>query len=125
MDNYPLGADNKNAPWNQEETPKKEFNVFVSQILNKTTSVTTNDYIYRSGKDENGEFEENLDTSETDWHKAYEEEHFSLAQLIGELKTFLIKCEQSEHHQEDKATIQKLLQECEGWIEDDIVVVED
>ena len=68
--NYPVGADNKDAPWNKEEAPIKEFDVFISQTLSKSTTVSTNNYIYNVEKGEDGEVEEDVDTSETNWEMA-------------------------------------------------------
>ena len=123
--NFPLGADTKDAPWNKEETPKREFDVFISQTLSKSTTVSTNNYIYNVEKGEDGEVEEDIDTSETNWEMAYTEEHLTLTGLIRECKNFLLKCKQDEHYSKDKATIDKLLRECEGWCSDDLVIMED
>ena len=38
--NYPLGADNPDAPWNQKENPEREIEVTVSVTLSKTIKVT-------------------------------------------------------------------------------------
>lgn len=123
--NFPLGADTKDAPWNKEGTPKRDFDVFISQTLSKSTSVSTDDYICSVEKGEDGEVEEDIDTSETDWERAYTEEHLTLTGLIRECKKFLLKCKQGEHYSKDKATIDKLLRECEGWSLDDLVIMED
>lgn len=123
--NYPVGADNKDAPWNKEEAPIKEFDVFISQTLSKSTTVSTNNYIYNVEKGEDGEVEEDIDTSETNWERAYTEEHLTLIELIRECKKFLLKCKQNEYYSKDKVTIDKLLRECEGWISDDLVIMED
>lgn len=123
--NYPVGADNKDAPWNKEETPKRDFDVFISQSLSKSTSVSTDDYICSVEKGEDGEVEEDIDTSNTDWERAYTEEHLTLTGLIRECKKFLLKCKQGEYYSKDKTTIDKLLRECEGWSSDDLVIMED
>ena len=50
--NYPLGADNPDASWNQEENPEREIEVTVSVTLSKTIKVKVSDYdIIDSGKD--------------------------------------------------------------------------
>lgn len=73
--NYPLGADNPDAPWNQEENPKREIEVTVSVTLSKTIKVKVSDYdIINSGKDEDGEYFEEVDYSNCDLKSAVEEQ---------------------------------------------------
>lgn len=71
--NYPLGADNPDAPWNQEENPEREIEVTVSVTLSKTIKVKVSDYdIINSGKDEDGEYFEEVDYSNCDLKSAVE-----------------------------------------------------
>ena len=42
--NYPMGADTKDAPWNQEDLPEKLFGITVSCSLSKDVDVTSTDY---------------------------------------------------------------------------------
>lgn len=73
--NYPLGADNPDAPWNQKENPKREIEVTVSVTLSKTIKVKVSDYdIINSGKDEDGEYFEEVDYSNCDLKSAVEEQ---------------------------------------------------
>ena len=73
--NYPLGADNPDAPWNQEENPKREIEVTVSVTLSKTIKVKVSDYdIINSGKDEDGEYFEDIDYSNCDLKGAVEKQ---------------------------------------------------
>lgn len=73
--NYPLGADNPDAPWNQEENPEREIEVTVSVTLSKTIKVKVSDYdIINSGKDEDGEYFEDIDYSNCDLKSAVEEQ---------------------------------------------------
>ena len=73
--NYPLGADNPDAPWNQKENPEREIEVTVSVTLSKTIKVKVSDYdIINSGKDEDGEYFEDIDYSNCDLKGAVEEQ---------------------------------------------------
>ena len=73
--NYPLGADNPDAPWNQKENPEREIEVTVSVTLSKTIKVKVSDYdIINSGKDEDGEYFEDIDYSNCDLKDAVEEQ---------------------------------------------------
>lgn len=65
--NYPMGADTKDAPWNQADNPEREIEVLVSVTLSKTVKVKVSDYrIIDSGKDEDGEYFEDIDYSDCD-----------------------------------------------------------
>lgn len=72
---YPEGADNKRAPWNQSDLPEKEIEVLVSITLSKTVKVKVSDYeITDSGKDEDGEYFEDIDYSDCDLKSAVKEQ---------------------------------------------------
>ena len=90
---YPLGADTKDAPWNQEELPEREIEVTVSVTLSKTVKIKVSDYtITDSGKDEDGEYFEDVDYSDCDLIRAVKSQHI-------------------------------LPQDIQGWNEDDIEVI--
>ena len=73
--NYPMGADTKDAPWNQVDNPKREIDVTVSVALSKTVKIKVSDYeITDSGKDEDGEYFEDIDYSNCDLKGAVEEQ---------------------------------------------------
>lgn len=73
--NYPMGADTKDAPWNQVDNPKREIEVTVSVTLSKTVKIKVSDYeITDSGKDEDGEYFEDIDYSNCDLKGAVEEQ---------------------------------------------------
>lgn len=81
--NYPVGADNAEAPWNQVDPPEKEIEVTVSVTLSKTIKVKVSDYeIVDSGKDEDGEYFEEVDYSNCDLKSAVENQ-YTLPQDAG------------------------------------------
>lgn len=72
---YPIGADTKDAPWNQENLPEREIEVTVSVTLSKTVKIKVSDYtIIDSGKDEDGEYFEDVDYSDCNLKGAVEEQ---------------------------------------------------
>jgi hypothetical protein len=73
---YSPGAEhNPNAPWNQVDNPEREIEVTVSITLSKTVKIKVSDYeITDSGKDEDGEYFENIDYSNCDLKGAVEEQ---------------------------------------------------
>ena len=85
MDNYPIGADTSDAPWNQVENPEREIEVTISITLSKTVKIKVKDYeIVDSGRDEDGEHFEDIDYSNCDLKSAVEEQ-LLLPQDAGDL----------------------------------------
>lgn len=75
MDNYPIGSDTIDAPWNQIENPEREVEVTISITLSKTVKIKVSDYkIIDSGKDEDGEYFEDIDYSNCDLKNAVKEQ---------------------------------------------------
>lgn len=73
--NYPIGSDTPEAPWNQVDNPEREIEVTVSVTLSKTVKIKVSDYeITDSGKDEDGEYFEDIDYSNCDLKGAVEEQ---------------------------------------------------
>lgn len=64
--NYPMGADTKDAPWNQVDNPEREIEVTVSVTLSKTVKIKVSDYEIDSGRDEDGNYFEEVDYSNCD-----------------------------------------------------------
>ena len=123
---YPPGAEfDPNAPWNEHETPDKDFDVLVSQTLSKNTEVTTNDYVHVIDQDEDGCYEYD-DTCDTDWHEAYKQQHLTPLQLIEKFKKLL-----TTHLPDPVVDIKRykefknLIEECEGWEEDELEIVKE
>ena len=73
--NYPVMSQSEwdNAPWNQADNPEREIEVLVSVTLSKTVKIKVSDYeIVDSGKDEDGEYFEDIDYSTCDLKSAVE-----------------------------------------------------
>lgn len=73
---YPPGTEyDPNAPWNQVDNPEREIEVTISVTLSKTVKIKVSDYkITDSGKDEDGEYFEDIDYSDCDLKGAVEEQ---------------------------------------------------
>lgn len=73
--NYSVGADTPSAPWNQEGNPEREIEVTISVTLSKTVKIKVSDYdIIDSGKDEDGNYFEDIDYSNCNLKEAIEEQ---------------------------------------------------
>ena len=49
--NYPAGADEPNAPWNQSDPEPVEVEVTISQSLSRSTTITVTDYTAEEWED--------------------------------------------------------------------------
>ena len=127
MDNYPPGAANDpRAPYNEVDTPKKEFYVCISQTLSKSVSVTTSDYNQELDYDEDSHCQFTYaDTSETNWEEAYKAEHTTLLDLLNVLKEYIDKDIASSNDKHHIRKLKELRQECDGWIEDECEYVQE
>lgn len=134
---YPAGAEfDPSAPYNQSDPGDMEFGVTCSQSLSKSVSVWTSDYIPGSSgvdyevNDEGGvdtiSWEDDPDTSDTDWEKAYEEDHYTPLQLINLFKRYLeSELNHTETVSKQPSFLKHLISECSDWVEDETEIIED
>jgi hypothetical protein len=119
-DDYPLGADTAEAPWNALIPSKRKFEVSASQTLSKNTNVITTNYYMEYNEWEN---EWEYDTSGVDWTREYfGNGHYKPSQLIHLFKNHLENELRRFGDTIDKKRYLHLIEECKGWIEDDYVV---
>lgn len=136
-DYFPTGAYNdKNAPYNEESVPEMDFKVTVSQTLSKTVTVSTNDYIPGASgvdyeTDDEGHsyavpYQEDPDTSDTDWKAVFENCEFKIQDLLNELKRYVLSDLSMTGPNTGKGRyLRQLLEACDGWVEDDYEVSKD
>lgn len=105
----------KNAPWNEEELPDKEFDCIVSQTLSKTTCITSNRYTCEDGK---------ISTDDISWESVYCNQHYTPLGLIRVFERMLEKMH-DEGSIEWKDYYHEFLDECKGWLEDELTVMEE
>ena len=120
--NYPAGADNPSAPWNEPVIPEQEFEIHITQTLSKNAIVSTDDYIPETD-DETGEI--SVDTTDTNWLEEYEKDHFTPLQLIAFLKRYL---EEELSHDgsvsKNPLYIKYLISECDNWVNEETEIEE-
>lgn len=141
-DFYPAGAyRDPSAPYNQVDTPEKEFEVTCCQVLSRTVTIVTNDYIPgASGCDyePDGEggycacgWQDEDDTSDTNWADEYATNGYKTPlELISMLQEYLekdlreIQKDMLSNDRSFKATqvrrLKGLIEECECWTEDEL-----
>lgn len=69
-DNFPIGADTPDAPWNIKETEPEEIEVTVSVTMSKRVKINVDDYQREEYKDEEGIPCVDYDFSECDLRSA-------------------------------------------------------
>lgn len=117
---YPLGADNSDAPWNVIVNPEESFEVTISQTLSKKTNVFTDEYNYERYGDE-----VILNTDDIDWKEVYNDQFHTPLELINILKEYLTLDLEKSISSRNKKAIKYLLEECEDWINDETEVIKD
>lgn len=131
--NFPVGANVPDAPWNQSDPEPVEVGVTISQSLSRSTTITVTDYTAEEWEDvecdEDGYMSRtggvDYDFSDSDLKGAYEEQEYTIPELLDYLKAYLIAdiAECSEENGKKKK-LQHILACCEGWEIDETEVVE-
>ena len=131
---YPLGTEhNPNAPYNKVEPEKVEVEVVISQTLSRSTKIFITDYIAREYEniepDDEGGFyrtrETEYDFSDSDLKGAYEEQEYTIPELLDYLKAYLIAdIADCDKESGKKQKLQHILDCCEGWEVDETEVIE-
>lgn len=123
--NYPLGADTKDAPWNEVPNPIVEFNACISQSLSKTVKVKTDDYTIEVDDDADGLYEY-PDTTNTDWKQAYKDsKHLTPLEIIMALKNLATELLEENPNRQNAIILKHLIEECNNWQEDELEVIQD
>ena len=86
--NYPMGADTPDAPWNQVEPEPRKVEVTVSITLSKTVEVEVTDYIAEEDSDEDGYHGISYDYSECDLEQAVRDQ-VTLPNSVGEFNDWV------------------------------------
>ena len=140
-DYYPAGAySDLNAPYNETDVPEKDFEVTCCQVLSRTATVTTSNYIPGASgvdyepDDEGGctavGWQDDDDTSDTCWSDEYANNGYKTPlELICLLREYVSKelAELENTMETDdrsyKATqarmLRGLIEECDAWSEDE------
>lgn len=136
LSNYPDGlSDNTpGAPWNDPVIPEKEFEITVSQTLSKTTSVWTDNYVPgtcgvdyepdgEGGYSASG-WQDDDDTSDTNWNKIFLENEYSPLQIIQACEKIAAALLSKDTKTFEGIWLPALISSCKDWEEDDFEVME-
>ena len=123
-----------NAPYNQSGPEPVEVDVTISQSLSRSTKIKVTDYVANEWEDvepnDKGGFNRiggvEYDFSNSDLKEAYEEQEYTIPELLDYLILYLIrdikKCNEDSNK---KKKLQHILKCCEGWILDETEVIEE
>ena len=108
------------------DKPVKAYTVTVSQTLSKTVTVLTNDYKTLDGYDEKTNKHILVDdTSDTNWKKVFEREHWNIASLLEVLKEY-VKNDMLNHTTDrGQRQLEALFMACNNWHEDEYEVIKE
>ena len=136
-DYYAPGSYNDpSAPWNQSDPDEKEFDITCSQTLSKTVQVLTSNYIPGAeGVDYEPDGEGGYcsfgwhdpdDTSDTNWaDEFHNNDYHTPQQLLGLFKDLLIRDLENGNPMKSERYTKALIEECDGWCEDECEFIEE
>ena len=114
--------------------PEKEFEITVSQTLSKATSVWTDNYVPgacgvdyepdgEGGYSASG-WQDDDDTSDTDWNKIFLENEYSPLQIIQACEKIATALLSKDTKTFEGIWLPALISSCKDWEEDDFEVME-
>lgn len=100
-------------PYEEIENPERTFDVEVRYLLCKHTSVKTDDYELEHDDFERQAF---INTELTDWQSAYEQSHYTIKDMLEELRRYVEKemCETDPKSFRGR-NLQKLYEDVQDW----------
>ena len=118
---YPAGAYNDpNAPWNQSEPPERDFDVTVRTTLVKDDIITTSAYQPEYDEEDGVTY---ANTDDVDWKDEYHACCNTPLELICKFKECLEFMRDNGIKWKGN-NLKSLIDECDGWKEEDLEVEE-
>lgn len=119
---YPVGADNDNAPWNEKKNKEVKVDVVVAETLSKVVTISTDDYSIES--DFNDEEPDIIINEETLYDK-WSNYHSDILELLGLLKEYAQDELKKTGAQTDRGRyLSSVIEDCDKWYIEDISVFE-
>ena len=92
---------------------ERDFEVNVTYTLAKDNiGVMTNDYVPEYDEEDG---RTTYNTEYTDWEEVYEEQHYSVLQMLDLLKEYVSKELSNDVTASRKRFLQRVLEDCDGW----------
>ena len=108
--NYPPGADNESAPWNEVEMPECDFTIRASITLEKECDITTNE-VYRDEDD----YELCADA---DVEGTFNKQYTPIPDLLAELVKYIDGELLGDISKERRRELELMKESAQGWTEE-------
>lgn len=126
--NYPEGADNNLAPWNQKEQESELIEVTISQTFSKQLEIEVDDYKTIKDSDEDGVYFWN-DYSGCNFKEYVEEQYKTITDILEEIPKLYAEFSELDLNNKKEVELFKhslliLAEACKDWSEDEMEVVQ-
>ena len=121
-DYYPAGAYNDpNAPWNEVEYPERDFDMQVSITLTRSATITTTQYDAYVDEEDGHTY---VETDNIDWVDEYEDQYWSVPELLDKMRGLLDKWKPEKMCIRDKYLYKRIIDESTGWTQEEMEVLD-
>lgn len=130
MSNIPIGADTKNAPWNEKKKNAKSFAVDVTTTLRKTDYILSDDYEDIPNTEDGYTSIDSILSSDVDLEEEWKEQRLDIPYLLQELEKFaileLLRLNEgkSPNTQGRRNHFTRVIEACKGWQVEETIVEE-
>lgn len=113
------------APWNEKEQSVITRDCEITETVTRKVTLATTDYSADSDYDDEFGACSSVDTSETNWVAEYDEQEYSIIELLSKLKKYVADdLRNTKHSLRQRKDLQKLLLVCDSWKQEDVCVEE-
>lgn len=113
------------APWNEKEQSVITRDCEITETVTRKVTLATTDYVAEEDWDNELGKCVSADTSDTDWFAEYEEQEYSIIELLSKLKKYVADdLKNTNHSPRQRKDLQKLLLVCDSWKQEDVCVEE-
>ena len=120
---YPVGADNDSAPWNEKNNQEIDVNVIVSETVSKVVTIKTDDYTVESDFNDD---EPNIVINEDTLYDKWSNYHSDILELLGLLKEYAQDELKKTGARTDRGRyLSRVINDCDKWFIEDISVFKD
>ena len=130
MDNIPVGADTKNAPWNGKNKKAKSFVVDVTTTLHKKDYILSDDYEDVPDTEDGYTSIDSVLSSDVDVEQEWKEQRLDIPYLLQELEEFAtlellrLNKDNSPNAQGIRNHLASVIEACKGWVVEETIVEE-
>lgn len=130
MSNIPIGADTKNAPWNEKKKNAKSFAVDVTTTLRKTDYILSDDYEDIPNTEDGYTSIDSILSSDVDLEEEWKEQRLDIPYLLQELEEFAtlellrLNKDKSPNTQGRRNHLASVIEACKGWQVEETIVEE-